>query len=296
MNDQTTAGNESTPARVWPVIVLTIVAFIAVILAQIVASLAVLFATKGSNETFAEAAGGLQQKMFEAPNFVFSIAVSGIPLIVVGLTGGWFSAMRQGARLKTRLGLSVPNISATTWLAFVLGSVPVFLVALLPAAAISQWIPGNEGILDLYRNANLLWAIVMVAVVGVVPGVSEELFFRGFVQRRLLKRYSPAVAIGMTSVLFGLIHVAPQSIALAIVMGVWLGVIAWRTDSIWPSALCHTFVNSGWNAYQFGRLRLGWPDIPSIWVGIVAGTLLVIAFVWSCRWLSRRSVWNDAPT
>jgi|SRR6056297_796588 len=94
-------------------------------------------------------------------------------------------------------------------------------------------------LLRLYENISTPWAFVLIAVVGIFPGVSEELFFRGFVQRRLLHRYSPVTAIGITTILFALLHVTPHGIALASVMGIWLGVVAWRIGSIWPSVACH---------------------------------------------------------
>ena len=42
----------------------------------------------------------------------------------------------------------------------------------------------------------------------------------------------------------------PSAIALAFPLGIWLGVLAWRTGSIWPSIVCHAAINSGWNALQ----------------------------------------------
>src|SRR6056297_2546063 len=151
-------------------------------------------------------------------------------------------------------------------------------------------------LLRLYENISTPWAFVLIAVVGIFPGVSEELFFRGFVQRRLLHRYSPVTAIGITTILFALLHVTPHGIALASVMGVWLGVVAWRTGSIWPSVVCHAFVNSAWNVYQVGRFQSGIPDLPPLWFGISGAAIMLIAFAMVCRKLRRISPTTLAST
>src|SRR5262245_47410153 len=50
---------------------------------------------------------------------------------------------------------------------------------------------------------------VGVLVVGLAPGVSEELFCRGFLGRGLVGRYGPVTGVLLTSLCFGLLHVEP---------------------------------------------------------------------------------------
>jgi membrane protease YdiL (CAAX protease family) len=132
--------------------------------------------------------------------------------------------------------------------------------------------------------------VVFIILIGVLPGFGEELFFRGFIQRRMLERFRPWVAIGATSLVFGIFHVTPHGIALATIIGVWLGVIAWRTNSILPSACCHAFINSGWNIYQVGRFQWGFPNIPPVWFLVIGGTVVIAAFAWSVRLLLKTEV------
>jgi membrane protease YdiL (CAAX protease family) len=62
--------------------------------------------------------------------------------------------------------------------------------------------------------------------------VLEELFFRGVLLKGLLRNYRPAVAIGQSALLFGLMHMSPaQSIATAL-MGALLGWLYYRTGSV----------------------------------------------------------------
>jgi membrane protease YdiL (CAAX protease family) len=93
-------------------------------------------------------------------------------------------------------------------------------------------------------------AVAWVLFVGVAPGVSEEIFFRGLVQRRLATIWSPAAAIGTASALFAVVHIDPPVVAMAFVLGCWLGVLAWRTGSTWPGIVTHALINALWNAGQ----------------------------------------------
>ena len=282
--------------RVWPVFVLSIVAFVGVILTQVTVAAVVLLTTKDPAASFDEAAQALPQTMMHAPYFVASLAVSGVPLAVIALVAGYISAKNQRQSIPTRLGLHRPSLSSPDWPALLFGSAFVFHLAVGLVWIVEQFIPGDESMLRVYQNISTPWAIVLIAVVGIVPGIAEELFFRGFVQRRLLRRFSPAIAIGITTTLFALLHVTPHGIALAGVMGLWLGVIAWRTGSIWPSVVCHAFVNSAWNVYQVGRFQWGIPDLPPLWFGISGVAIMLIAFALACRKLRRISPTTLAST
>jgi len=282
--------------RVWPIFVLSLLAFIAVIITQVVTAITVLLATKDAETGFAEAAEALPQTMMHAPYFVTSLVISGLPLAVIALVAGYISAKNQRQSITTRLGLHRPSLSWADWPALLLGSAFVFHLAVGLVWIVEQFIPGDESMLRVYQNISTPWAIVLIAVVGIVPGITEELFFRGFMQRRLLRRFSPATAIGITTTLFALLHVTPHGIALAGVMGLWLGVIAWRTGSIWPSVVCHAFVNSAWNVYQVGRFQWGIPDLPPLWFGISGAAIMLIAFAMVCRKLRRISPTTLAST
>ena len=161
----------------------------------------------------------------------------------------------------------------------------MLLVSVGAVILIETIVPGDESVLLLYKNITNGWAVVLIILIGVLPGFGEELFFRGFFQRRMLQRFRPWVAIGVTSLVFGLFHVTPHGIALATIIGVWLGVIAWRTNSMWPGACCHAFINSGWNVYQVGRFRWGFPETPPVWFTVIGGAVVIVAFAWSVRFL-----------
>jgi membrane protease YdiL (CAAX protease family) len=87
-----------------------------------------------------------------------------------------------------------------------------------------------------------LVVLVLVLVVG-APMV-EELFFRGLLLRSLLGRTSPAVAIVISALLFGLAHFEAVQFAGLAVFGVVLGVLAWRTRRLTPGIGAHAAFNA----------------------------------------------------
>ena len=56
-------------------------------------------------------------------------------------------------------------------------------------------------------------------LIALVPGFCEEVFFRGYMQRRLLQAWSPWSAILVTSLLFGVLHLNPAQSLFAFLFG-----------------------------------------------------------------------------
>jgi membrane protease YdiL (CAAX protease family) len=84
-----------------------------------------------------------------------------------------------------------------------------------------------------------------VLVFGLIAGVSEEIFFRGFMLTRLREHWGPARAVVVTAACFGVLHVDPNGIhmALAFVMGLYLGFVSERSGSTLPAIVCHVVNN-----------------------------------------------------
>lgn len=81
--------------------------------------------------------------------------------------------------------------------------------------------------------------------IGVLAGVAEEVFFRGFMQTRLRERWPPWAAIGVTALCFGVLHLDRVHATLAFVLGLYLGFVAERSRSVVPAAVCHVLNNTG---------------------------------------------------
>ncbi len=140
----------------------------------------------------------------------------------------------------------------------------------------------------------------IIATVILAPLV-EELLFRGAIQGHLLRKWgSPALAIFISSLIFGMIHGNPAQIPFAFVIGVALGWVYYMTGSLVPGILMH-FINNGTAVVAFwlsdnaesGLIDLLGPQAALIMA--VAGVFLTFLGVKWIRALmvAHPVVWNE---
>lgn len=89
------------------------------------------------------------------------------------------------------------------------------------------------------------WIIIVMS--SVVAGICEETGFRGYMQVPLEKKFGPAVAIFITSILFMLIHLS-HSWAAPILphiffASVLLGILAYQSGSLIPGFIGHSILD-----------------------------------------------------
>lgn len=174
----------------------------------------------------------------------------------------------------TRLGLVRPGVPAWGYPVLALACfVPWIFGMLLSWALELLGESGGSGPLTRTLLTGEL-AVPFVLFMTLGPGFMEELLFRGYIQRRLLQRWSPPVAILVTSFLFGVGHLDLGQGAQAFVGGLWLGVLAWRTGSVWPGILCHAVINGTSGAAKLVNLASSTGDPTSDVVRILLGVIL----------------------
>ncbi len=83
---------------------------------------------------------------------------------------------------------------------------------------------------------------IALLVIGVSAAVCEEVMFRGLIQKGY-RKYGIAVSLGITSVLFGLLHRDIQKAVSTILLGALIGFIVYRTGSIFTGMVAH-FTNN----------------------------------------------------
>lgn len=69
--------------------------------------------------------------------------------------------------------------------------------------------------------------------------ICEELLFRGFVQTSFENTFDVTKAIMLTALIFAIIHMNPWWTIQIIIVAIFLGVMAWKSDSILPSMIVH---------------------------------------------------------
>ena len=87
--------------------------------------------------------------------------------------------------------------------------------------------------------------LVSVLVVGLLTGFSEELFFRGGMQRIFTGLpISSATAVWVVAVIFSAMHFQFFGFIPRLIMGAFFGYLFVWTGSLWPSIFAHALNNS----------------------------------------------------
>ena len=135
------------------------------------------------------------------------------------------------------------------------GSVTDTLIGLSVGAGLMTLVVGIAAVAGAYRV--LGWGgledmLEIVLVTGVVAGVIEEILIRGIVFRFLEEFAGSAIALIISALLFGLLHMsnpnatAWSSICIAVEAGVLLGGAYMLTRNLWLAIGLH----AGWNVTQ----------------------------------------------
>jgi uncharacterized protein len=101
----------------------------------------------------------------------------------------------------------------------------------------------EETMKELIRADSQVELLFVIAVVAVVPSIVEELLFRGLIQKVLERLLSPLVAAILAGTLFGLYHINLFEIVPLIGLGVFFGLLRYRSQSLLLPIAAH-FVNN----------------------------------------------------
>ncbi len=273
------------PPAVWPAIVVVFGGLALGIVAQVTVIAAIDVAS--GPETAGLAAFG------ESPiGFItLSLTMEGAFALVAVL-----AAVASVIPARRQLGLTRAGVPAWGYAALLLGAIMCAAVGEGLSILVPLEMIDVEGL-----RARMTWTdgALFVVCLAIVPGFVEELLFRGYVQRRLLQRWRPGPAIAVSTLLFALMHIDPKHMVFAAALGLWLGVVAWRTGSIWPGVFCHAGVNALWNIYALSMMKLEPPEhVVYVSFAIFLGSALV-GFVVSIGLLAKTkrppTVWHGSP-
>ena len=192
------------------------------------------------------------------------LAINGLAEITVLLLGAIVisKTFRQNLFAVFRL----EGFYETPALAYIL-AVPIMLLAQFGGGALSvlsehvwKFFPSIYPALEQYENAGnesmkgLVTAhgsidfMLIFIFVAVVPALAEEALFRGFTQTNIERsghwHTRPFVALGITSVLFGMMHASVFKFPGLFGLGLTLGWLTYRTNNLFTGALAH-IANNG---------------------------------------------------
>ncbi|MBL9038793.1 MAG: CPBP family intramembrane metalloprotease [Archangium sp.] len=203
-------------------------------------------------------------------------------LVFVGLP--FFVLRRVGREPAPLLGLS-----EFTWPSALFGlaiGALVFFAWAVPLMTIAQHVfpPELVKLLDgsaIFRNRTEVELTLIVSGVVIAAPLGEEFFFRGVLQRALLERLDGPRAVVVTALIFSAFHFDPVGLAARFAIGLGVGLLAWRTGSIWPGVFAHA-ANNGISTLAYflssgaEEADLPWPAVAALWLG---GNVLLLGAI-----------------
>ncbi|GEM_PF-5465796 len=98
--------------------------------------------------------------------------------------------------------------------------------------------------LGFCQNVNSLQIVGLVFAVAVFPAVFEEWFFRGIMQKNLVKLvHNDYIALVLTAVIFSLVHFDMSNFVARFIIGLLLGLLFYYSKSLIAGILVH-FINN----------------------------------------------------
>ena len=103
--------------------------------------------------------------------------------------------------------------------------------------------PSSNTDIGTYWDSGIIDISFTILYVAIFTPIAEELMFRGYLLDAIKRKHSDWVAIIISSILFGLVHIDPYTIGVATIGGIIYGWLRIRTRSLLPCIACHMMWN-----------------------------------------------------
>lgn len=124
----------------------------------------------------------------------------------------------------------------------------VFYVGRIVSTALFPFAAGQ--IKNIYATRSQASPAMIATALMTWIGPSEEVFWRGFVQDRLMRKYGDLKGFAITTAIYAVVHVWAFNFMLfgaALICGLFWGFIYLRTRTLWPGLISHAL----WDATIF---------------------------------------------
>lgn len=178
--------------------------------------------------------------IFILPPLIFSYLADPHPL--------WYLGIRPPQK-NSFLLIGLITMIAAYFAVEMLASANESLVYLLPKST-QQWIlkfenEANGQMKNILSMKNPVDLLLTVLLAGALPAISEELFFRGILQKLFIQICKSAwPGIIFTAFLFSAFHMQFMGFIPRMALGVILGALYWYSGSIYTSMVGHFIFNS----------------------------------------------------
>ena len=202
-------------------------------------------------------------------------------LIVINMSvfgaAAWLMIARY--RLPVRETLSLRKPPPAAWLGVLIGAPAGLVLAdgVVRLASLAMPIPEEwiEAMAEAFGADIPAWqALVCFAI---LPGIFEEIAFRGALLHGLKSRLKPAQLVLVAGIAFGFFHVDLFRIPATSLLGVLLVIAVLRSGSIYPAMAWHALHNAlALGSARIEQIQL--PDQPTWWHYLLALAAILLAF------------------
>jgi membrane protease YdiL (CAAX protease family) len=114
-------------------------------------------------------------------------------------------------------------------------------------------LPGGGGI----EHPGIAGLLISLFIIGVLPGLCEEVTYRGMVMQSFIRKLGLSRALFFSSLLFGLMHLNIMQFFYAAILGYFIALAVLATRSIWTGVIIH-FMNNAIGVFFQYSAEFGW--------------------------------------
>jgi membrane protease YdiL (CAAX protease family) len=221
-------------------------------------------------------------------SLMYGISITIINLVSFGLV--IFIGFKK-SKQKFNEVFKFNKVSLDYWVAIIIFMFGFIIVSSEIDNLLNYVLPMPAFLRDVFESMMVKQAfIVSILLIGIIPGIVEEMMFRGVILNGFQGNYSNKKAIVISALLFGIIHLNPWQFVTAFIIGIIAAWVYIKTKSIILCIYMHFFNNTiseiairyeetmsikGFNtAYTEKVFQPIWFDIIGIII-VVVGILLI---------------------
>jgi membrane protease YdiL (CAAX protease family) len=171
----------------------------------------------------------------------FGTVLLALPALVAvaARPAAWPAVLGQG-RVSRRTVLLSVSLSIALWVT----SIGIVEVQSLFRPPTEAELDVFRRLLDALRPSSPADLVLSMLVIAILPALCEEFVFRGVLLTSLARWLGAAAAVLLSAAAFGLVHFDPVRPVFAFVLGLALGILRVRSDSLKHTAIVHGAFNT----------------------------------------------------
>jgi sodium transport system permease protein len=204
---------------------------------------------------------------------------------LLGIFFGGTLLMLRKYRLDPKVALALRPVQPVVWLAVLLGAPAGLLTGIGVFRLANLVIPVPQKMMEGFSQALVpgdipFWQLLLMLTI--LPGIFEELAFRGMLLHGLSRRLHPAGVALAVGIAFGMFHVSLFRLVPTAYLGVLFATVTLLTGSIFPAMLWHALNNA--MGILAGKSEVPMYDLPpALYLASAAVLALCLWILWRTR-------------